>query len=104
MREPALPGKAFGSNAAAWWGFHYKDLLTEPHPREVITIYEVDAAGERDWARAVYNFRWTPQTDPFGVVHKTIDYPGVPVDHSTVKENGTGSSRTCGSPSARTSG
>jgi hypothetical protein len=32
-------------------------------------------------------FRWTPQTDPFGVVHKTIDYPGVPVDHSTVKEN-----------------
>jgi acetamidase/formamidase len=27
-----------------------------------------------------------PQTDPFGVVHKTIDYPGVPVDHSTVQE------------------
>src|SRR4029079_1090532 len=25
--------------------------------------------------------------DPFGVVHKTIDYPGVPVDHSIVKEN-----------------
>ena len=53
----------------------------------MITIYEVDATGERDWAKAVYNFRWTPQTDPFGVVHKTIDYPGVPVDHSTVKEN-----------------
>ena len=34
----------------------------------------------------VYNFRWTPQTDPSGVVHKTIDYPGVPVDHATVKE------------------
>ena len=30
----------------------------------------------------MYNFRWTPQTDPFGIVHKTIDYPGVPVDHT----------------------
>jgi hypothetical protein len=85
--NPQYPGKAFGSNAAAWWGFHYKDLLTEPKPREVVTIYEVDATGERNWAKAVYNFRWTPQTDPSGVVHKTIDYPGVPVDHSTIKEN-----------------
>src|SRR5258707_1366130 len=91
---PHLPAKAatahwgdFSSNAAAWWGFHYKDLLTEPKPREVVTIYEVDATGERNWAKAVYNFRWTPQTDPSGVVHKTIDYPGVPVDHSTIKEN-----------------
>ena len=44
-------------------------------------------SGQRNWAQAVYNFRWTPQTDPFGVVHKIIDYPGVPVDHSTVQEN-----------------
>src|SRR5438477_11228381 len=36
-------GKSFGSNAAAWWGFHYKDLIEDPKPREVITIYEVDA-------------------------------------------------------------
>jgi acetamidase/formamidase len=84
--NPSYKGKSFGSNAAAWWGFHYKDLLTEPKPREVITIYEVDASGERNWAKAVYNFRWTPQTDPFGVVHKIIDYPGVPVDHRTVQE------------------
>ena len=48
---------------AAWWGYHYKDLLTEPKPREVITIYEIDAAGERNWAQAVYNFRWVPQTE-----------------------------------------
>ena len=81
------PGKAFGSNAAAWWGFHYNDLIEEPKPREVITIYEVDSSGERDWARAVYNFRWVPQTDPFGVIHKTIDYPGVPVDHQKTKRN-----------------
>ena len=85
--NPQYPGKAFGSNAAAWWGFHYKDLLTEPKPREVVTIYEVDATGERNWAKAVYNFRWTPQTDPFGVVHRIIDYPGVPVDRALVEEN-----------------
>ena len=41
--NPAYAGKSFGSNAAAWWGFHYKELITEPKPREVITIYEIDA-------------------------------------------------------------
>jgi len=64
--------------------------LTEPKPREVVTIYEIDAAataGETAYARAVYNFRWTPQRDPFGVMHPTIDYPGLRVDHSTVVEN-----------------
>jgi acetamidase/formamidase len=85
--NPEFKGKSFGSNAAAWWGFHYKDLITEPKGREVITIYEVDASGARNWAQAVYNFPWVPQTDPFGVVHKTIDYPGVPVDHSKTKRN-----------------
>ena len=85
--NPEHAGKSFGSNAAAWWGFHYKDLLEEPKPREVITIYEVDAAGAASWARAVYNFRWVTQKDPFGVVHEIIDYPGVPVDHAVVQEN-----------------
>jgi acetamidase/formamidase len=85
--NPRFSGKSFGSNAAAWWGFHYKDMIEESKPREVITIYEVDTSTERDWAKALYNFRWTPQTDPFGVVHKIIDYPGVPVDHGKVKEN-----------------
>lgn len=88
-RPAALPqyaGRAFGSNAAAWWGYHYNDLLTEPKPREVVTIYEIDAEGERSWARAVYNYRWVPQTDPSGVVHPTIDYPGVPVDHGTIEK------------------
>jgi acetamidase/formamidase len=85
--NPAFAGRAFGSNAAAWWGFHYNDLLTEPKPREVVTIYEIDAGGGRNWARAVYNYRWVPQTDPFGVVHPRIDYPGVPVDHALVEEN-----------------
>jgi acetamidase/formamidase len=85
--NPAYAGKSFGSNAAAWWGFHYKDLITDPKPREVCTIYEIDTTGQRNWAQAVYNFRWVPQTDPYGVVHNIIDYPGVPVDHSIVQEN-----------------
>lgn len=80
-------GRAFGSNAATWWGFHYSELLTEPKPREVITIYEMNCEDGVDYASAAYNFRWTPQTDPYGVVHTTIDYPGVPVDHATITEN-----------------
>lgn len=90
--NPSYAGKAFGSNAAAWWGFHYKELLTEPKPREVVTVYEIDCeAGARGLhhtcARAAYNFRWTPQRDPSGVLHPTIDYPGVPVDHTTIEKN-----------------
>jgi acetamidase/formamidase len=85
--NPQYSGKSFGSNAAAWWGFHYKDMIEEPKPREVITIYELETDGDTNWAKAVYNFRWVPQTDPFGVVHEIIDYPGVPVDHSLVEEN-----------------
>lgn len=85
--NPDHAGKTFGSNAAAWWGFHYNDMVEEPKPREVITIYEVDTAGDEDWAKAVYNYRWVPQTDPFGVVHEIIDYPGVPVDHDTITKN-----------------
>lgn len=83
--SPAHHGRVFGSNAAAWWGFHYRDQITEPRQREVVTIYEIDhALPEEPTARAVYNYRWTPQTDPFGVVHPTIDYPGVPVDPASI--------------------
>ncbi|WP_217362979.1 acetamidase/formamidase family protein [Roseicella sp. DB1501] len=46
--NPAFRGLAFGSNAAANWGFHYKDLLTGEKPREVVTIYELDATGSRN--------------------------------------------------------
>ena len=85
--NPAYAGKTFGSNAAACWAFHYNELITEPKKREVITIYQIDAREDKNWAQAVYNFQWTPQTDPNGVVHAKIDYPGVIVDHATVKEN-----------------
>ncbi|MBK1616656.1 AraC family transcriptional regulator [Rubrivivax gelatinosus] len=80
-------GRAFGSNAAAWWGFHYEDLIEEPRQREVVTIYEVDCSQGQACAHAVYNFRWTPQTDPSGVLHPTIDYPGIPVDRASIVEN-----------------
>ena len=88
--NPRYAGRVFGSNAATWWGFHYKDLLTEPKPREVVTIYEVDWPAREDacaCARAVYNYRWVPQRDPAGVLHPTIDYPGVPVDRASIQEN-----------------
>jgi acetamidase/formamidase/AraC-like DNA-binding protein len=79
-------GRAFGSNAAAWWGFHYDDLIEEPKPREVVTIYEVESSHGKACAHAVYSFRWTPQRDPSGVLHTTIDYPGVPIDRASIEE------------------
>lgn len=86
--NPRFAGKCFGSNAATYWGFHYHDLLTEPKPREVITIYEVETAGSRlPMAHAVYSFRWTEQVDPSGVHHARYDYPGVPVDPATIERN-----------------
>ncbi|MBD1550549.1 acetamidase/formamidase family protein [Pseudomonas typographi] len=78
-------GRSYGSNAAAWWGFHYHDLITEPRKREVVTIYEIDRSTTTPCAKAVYSFKWTPQTDPFGVLHPTIDYPGIPVDPATIE-------------------
>ena len=80
--NPAHAGRFFGSNPAANWGFQYGDLLEEPKPREVVTIYELDM-GEAV-VKALYSYVWTPQTDPDGIVHPTIDYPGVRVDHGTV--------------------
>lgn len=85
--HPAHHGRIFGSNAAAWWGFQYQDLLTEPRKREVVTVYEILPSSSRPHARAVYNFLWTAQTDPSGVRHETIDYPGVPVDPASIERN-----------------
>ena len=78
--------KTYGSNASAWWGFQYDNYKEDPKPREVITLYEMDATGEKPWAEAVYRYQWTPQTTPDGQAHETIDYPGIIVDHDTVTE------------------
>jgi acetamidase/formamidase len=84
-RSPQYQGRLFGSSVAAWWGYHYDEFLAGPKPREVVTIYEIFDAGETPHARALYSYRWEPQTDPFGVVHTTYDYPGVPVIPGSVK-------------------
>lgn len=84
-RNPDFEGQVFGSSVAAWWGYHYNELLTERKPREAVTIYEIVDDAEARYARALYSYRWEPQTDPFGVVHSTYDYPGVPVASGSVK-------------------
>ena len=84
-RNPDFEGQVFGSSVAAWWGYHYSELLAEPNPREAVTIYEIFDHDEAPHARALYSYRWEPQTDPFGVVHATYDYPGVPVRAGSVK-------------------
>ena len=82
--NPVYDGRVFGSSVAAWWGYHYGEFLMDPKPREAVTIYEIVIGDDEPHARALYSYRWQPQTDPFGVVHKTYDYPGVPVDPASV--------------------
>jgi acetamidase/formamidase/AraC-like DNA-binding protein len=84
-RNQAFAGRAFGSSAATWWGYHYPELLSDPRPREAVTIYEILTTGDEPHARALYNYRWRPQVDPSGVVHKTYDYPGVIVEPGSVE-------------------
>jgi acetamidase/formamidase len=84
-RNREFEGRVFGSSVAAWWGYHYNEFLAGPKPREAVTIYEIFDHDEKPHARALYSYRWEPQTDPFGVVHNTYDYPGVPVVPGTVK-------------------
>jgi Helix-turn-helix domain/Acetamidase/Formamidase family len=83
--SPGYEGRCFGSNVAAWWGYHYGELIEEPKPRENVTIYEIFADGDGGYAQALYAYRWSPQVDPFGVLHRTYDYPGVPVDGKRVE-------------------
>lgn len=84
-RNPTFAGRVFGSSAATWWGFHYAELLAEPKPREVVTLYEIVMADDEPHARALYSYRWEAQTDPAGVVHASYDYPGVPVAADSVR-------------------
>jgi len=83
--NPDFKGRVFGSSVAAWWGYHYSEFLAEPKPREAVTIYEILQENAGAHARALYSYRWEPQTDPFGVVHNTYDYPGIPVRPGSVK-------------------
>jgi len=58
-------------------GLPYKDLLTEPKPREVVTIYEVDATGRNVIGESGIQFQMDAADGSIRCVHKTIDYPGV---------------------------
>lgn len=78
-RNPEYAGRVFGSSVAAWWGFHYSEFLSEPRPRETVTIYEIITDTDEPYAKAIHSYRWEPQVDPFGVRHELYDYPGVPV-------------------------
>jgi acetamidase/formamidase/AraC-like DNA-binding protein len=84
-RAAPYEGRVFGSSVAAWWGYHYSELIAGPKPREAVTIYEIFDQDDAPHARALYSYRWEPQADPFGVVHATYDYPGVPVAPGSVK-------------------
>ena len=84
-RSPGYEGRCFGSSVAAWWGYHHGELIQEPKPRENVTIFEIFGDSEQGHARALYSYRWSPQLDPFGVVHRTYDYPGVPVEKNKVE-------------------
>lgn len=83
--NPDYKGRVFGSSVAAWWGYHYDEFLAEPKPRETVTIFEIMADDDEPHARALYSYRWDGQVDPSGVVHRTYDYPGIPVRPGTVK-------------------
>ena len=83
-RSPGYDGRFFGSSAAAWWGYHYSELVEEPKPRETITLYEIFPDAAEPYASALYSYRWQTQTDPFGTEHKTYDYPGVPVSKDRI--------------------
>lgn len=84
-RHPDHAGKAFASNVSAWWGYQYDDPLEPGRKRETVTIYEIDLA-RPDFARPVYSYVWRPQRDPYGTLHETMDYPGIPVDRASIEE------------------
>ena len=84
-RSPDFTGRVFGSSVTAWWGYHYKEFLAEQNAHEVVTIYEIVDDSDEPHARALYSYRWQPQTDPFGTLHPTYDYPGIPIPPSSVR-------------------
>jgi acetamidase/formamidase len=87
-------GKAFGSNAAAWWGFQARTDKTDGTPfhagsftgtpgvnDEVVTIYEIKDEAGGSFAVPSYQFEWPTITDPEGEVRDYIAFPGTCVPH-----------------------
>jgi acetamidase/formamidase len=84
-KNPKFKKRYFGSNLAAWWGYQYGHLNTEPKKREVATIYQIFPNKKK--SIPIYNYRYVPQTDPFGTIHPIYNYPGVIVNQSTIQKN-----------------
>jgi Acetamidase/Formamidase family len=89
-------GRAFGSNAAAWWGFQARvnetdgtmfdagDFTGTPGSNdEFITIYEIIEEEGQSYAVPSYQFEWPVIEDPQGNVRNFIAYPGTCVPHDT---------------------
>lgn len=89
-------GRAFGSNAAAWWGFQARvdqadnttfdagDFTGTPDSNdEFITIYEIIEEDGMSYAVPSYQFEWPTITDPQGEVRNFIAYPGTCVPHDS---------------------
>lgn len=87
-------GKAFGSNAAAWWGFQARIDKSDGTPftagsftntpdssDEVVTIYEIIDEDGQSFAVPSYQFEWPEITDPGGETRNFIQYPGTCVPH-----------------------
>mmetsp|Transcript_42705 Transcript_42705/g.89221 ORF Transcript_42705/g.89221 Transcript_42705/m.89221 type:complete len:451 (+) Transcript_42705:114-1466(+) len=100
-------GKAYGSNAAAWWGYQARApkadgsaftagtfTNTPGQNDETVTIYEIYSEGGELYATLAYQFSWPTVTDPDGVERDYIQYPGTCVPHdlegfsSTVSDMG----------------
>ena len=92
--RPNPDGKTYGSNAAAWWGFHARSSKADGTPYvageftgtpgtndEVITIYEIVEEGGEMYATIDYQFKWPTVTDPEGTTRDYYAYPGTCVAH-----------------------
>jgi len=78
-RKNPSTGKAYGSNAAANWGYQFHAGFLDGQPREVITIYEVVEEEDGLYVQPDYQFRYaggasgypgptTPCAASYGVV------------------------------------
>ncbi len=89
-------GRAFGSNAAAWWGFQARvdqadgttfdagDFSGTPDSNdEFVTIYEIIEENGMEYAVPSYQFEWPVITDPEGETRNHIAFPGTCVPHDS---------------------
>jgi len=85
-RKLSVKNKYYGSNLASSWGYQYGDLIDKKKPKkEVVSIYEIFPS--KKIANPYYNYIWKPQVDPWGISHRTYNYPGIIVKNKTIRKN-----------------